>query len=154
MSHATAALRFADGSYWFAEYDGTSDQILDAIYPTKDMLRLAWRGDALRDRACTCGATPEQADYAEDYGDGSWGPVTACRACEVIVDKSAFHVDSEYADGPNPGHPTWWKDATAPAISLELPPDTLRVLSDLAETHGMHAIATRLRNCIKAEKPA
>lgn len=151
MSHASAVVRFADGSYWFAEYDGTSDQVLDRIYPTKDMLRLAWRGDALLPLACTCGAAPEAAEYAEDYGGGSWGAVTACRTCCVLVNKSSFYANADYASGPNGGHPDWWQDAWTEALSLELSVDAAAVLADLSELHGVNDVAAQLRNRIAAQ---
>ena len=106
MSHQQAWIRFdLDGLLMYAEYDGTSDQILTPIYRTNEECRAAWRSGAWAE--CSCG-NDEPAEYAESYGGGSHGPVRACRHCLAITDRSAFYVNDEYyASGPQGGIPDW-----------------------------------------------
>jgi hypothetical protein len=103
-----AYVRFADGLIMFAEYDGTADWIIPQLYESRDALSLGWRKSAARQAVCTCGKD-EPAEYAETYGDGSHGPLRACRHCKAITDTTGWMCEWMHVEDAGP---TTWQDGT------------------------------------------
>lgn len=112
MSHQLAKIRCADGTIYFAEYNGTSDVIIPQLYATQGALYDGWRSGEWR--KCTNPShVHEAAEYAETYADGSHGPIKVCRVCMCITDSSAFddrwddHDPKTVIEWAN-GLPNWW----------------------------------------------
>lgn len=101
MSHATAMVRFQDGSLMWAEYDGTCDVVRPTLYPSEQAMCDRWRSDDWN--ACTCG-NAEPVIYANDYGGGAHWPMSACRSCRAIVGD----LSADEWPGEVDGLPSWW----------------------------------------------
>lgn len=113
MSHAVAQVKCADGAIYHAEYNGTSDVILPWLYVEESEMLAHWRRSGWLECKDSDHAH-ETAEYAEDYGGGSHGPVAICRACMCITDVGAFHCRWDYEPSLwSNGLPDWWLDLDA-----------------------------------------
>lgn len=84
MSHANGEVWSLDGKcLGFYEYDGTSDIVLPAIWPTREEMQKHWRNQPWNE--CHCGKRRTEVLIYTDYGGGSYWHGTACLLCMAVV---------------------------------------------------------------------
>jgi len=91
MSHSPATVTFEDGAVWWCEYNGTSDIMIPAIYPTNDEMSANWRNHEWKQ--CSCESGMETVKIHADYGGGIDWTGEACRTCKAINHE---HLDSDW----------------------------------------------------------
>lgn len=84
MSHEYGKARFADGTIFHFEYDGTADVVCSALRLSDVEVAEHWRED--NTAKCTCGKPSEPVRLMTFFGSGwSWDG-KACRSCMAVTD--------------------------------------------------------------------